>query len=822
MIKRQRNNIRNLIENRAVSIVFFALFLVSLAFVLNMASATVYPSYNNATDCRGCHGSDSSTTIPTPATRHHLLVVNGSFQCQDCHPVSYDNSTGTYSTEIIRDCEVCHPGKNHTQVHHILASQGLFQCQDCHPVVFDNTTGTYSTKVTFDCPVCHSTVLSIQNPSPTPTPTANPSPTPAPTASPGGPTITSFDPISPYNVVGDSRTFDIATDQTVNVTWLINDSQVQFNESVTSATYTNTSASPGEWNVSAIASNANGSAMYNWTWKVTSTPIPIPPTITGYVPINPINNSPVIDYATAGAFRKFGISTDQITNMTWYINNNQVQFNENVKQSAYNDTSLIPGTWNVSAVASNSNGTASQNWTWIVFLPPPSILNINPNPSLPVTDFGGASRSFNITTDQAANITWSINGSIVQSNSGVNSSNYLNMSAALGNWIVSVLVSNNNGVAPVISWIWNVIPIPIPKIISFYPTNYTVNDTAGNSRTFNISINQTSNVTWLLNGSSVRYDLNVSNSTYTNISASLGIWNVSAIATNLFGSDIHTWIWNVSISPKTPTGSHSNVDCSVCHLRPQLTAEGICYQCHNKGSNSANGTNIYAQFTMSNNTYPGLGLNKGYYPTVNTRHDITSSDQNYSSTKLKCTDCHSAHSASRQNVVIDAHTLQPFNKTMIHPGTGQTILDYVSYCLGCHDNTWGPNVTGPSIITNISYVYFNLNTSNKGDWHGAAGGDKYNNSFLIGPYLSQKGKSYVPPMPCNDCHDSHGSGSLYHLKTLTDQYGINMTLTSQNINTSDVAHWCSHCHKDPMQQNTSLQTKGNCLTNKCHSHGKRF
>jgi hypothetical protein len=223
---------------------------------------------------------------------------------------------------------------------------------------------------------------------------------------------------------------------------------------------------------------------------------------------------------------------------------------------------------------------------------------------------------------------------------------------------------------------------------------------------------------------------------------------------------------------------------------------------------------------MSNDTYYGMGVNKGYYPTVNTRHDISSSDQNYSSTRLECTDCHRAHNASRTNAVINPKDNTSFNKTMIHPGTGKVIFDYVTFCLKCHDNTWSPNVIGTSIISNISYWY--LMNLTKGDWHGAASGDRYNNTFLIGPYASQAGKNYVNPMPCNDCHDSHGSGGLYHLKTLTDQYGINMTITSNNVNSPDVAHWCSHCHKNPMQQNTSQQTKGNCLRSQCHAHGNRF
>jgi hypothetical protein len=337
--------------------------------ICQLGLATVYPSYDNATDCRGCHGNDNSTTIPTPATRHHLLVVNGIYQCTDCHPVIYNNVTQTYSTQIIRDCLVCHVGKNHTNIHHILTSQGLFVCSDCHPVVFNNQTGTYSVQVTFDCPVCHSTVLSIQNGTPVPTP----APTPVINSSP---TITNFSPISPVNnIVGDSASFEIMTDQIVNVIWLINNTQVQSDTNVNDAIYINISAPLGTWNVSAIASNINGSVTCNWTWNVTSSAPIIPPKITGYLPIS----SPVYDTDGIGTQRKFGISSNQIANITWYINNSQVQFNQNVPLSGvgYTNTSPAVGTWIVNAMISNVNGTVSYSWTWIVS-PVPPITTIDP------------------------------------------------------------------------------------------------------------------------------------------------------------------------------------------------------------------------------------------------------------------------------------------------------------------------------------------------------------------------------------------------------------------------------------------------------------
>jgi parallel beta-helix repeat protein len=90
------------------------------------------------------------------------------------------------------------------------------------------------------------------------------------------PNIISFAPPSPVSdIEGATRTFNITIDRIVNVSWQINGTEVQINKSVTEASYTNASAVVGSWNVSAIASNPNGTAMHTWIWNVTEAPIPI-------------------------------------------------------------------------------------------------------------------------------------------------------------------------------------------------------------------------------------------------------------------------------------------------------------------------------------------------------------------------------------------------------------------------------------------------------------------------------------------------------------------------------------------------------------------
>ncbi len=120
-------------------------------------------------------------------------------------------------------------------------------------------------------------------PGPTPTlmPTPAPTPTPMPSPSPVAPSITSFAPHSPIsNTEGETITFAIITDQTVNVSWLLNGTEVQINTSVKNASYTNTSPIIGSQNITAIASNENGTVVQTWIWNVlpvtTPTPSPTP------------------------------------------------------------------------------------------------------------------------------------------------------------------------------------------------------------------------------------------------------------------------------------------------------------------------------------------------------------------------------------------------------------------------------------------------------------------------------------------------------------------------------------------------------------------
>ena len=100
-----------------------------------------------------------------------------------------------------------------------------------------------------------------------------------------------------------------------------------------------------------------------------------------------------------------------------------------------------------------------------------------------------------------------------------------------------------------------------PDIIPLEPVDTEINNIEGESRTFAISIDQTVDIVWQLNGTEVQTDEGVTEATYTNASAVLGTWNVSAIGTSRETglSGIHTWIWNVTAAVGTTPTSAVNI-----------------------------------------------------------------------------------------------------------------------------------------------------------------------------------------------------------------------------------------------------------------------
>ena len=103
-------------------------------------------------------------------------------------------------------------------------------------------------------------------------------------------------------------------------------------------------------------------------------------------------------------------------------------------------------------------------------------------------------------------------------------------------------------------------PAPPPKIISFAPPS-PVNDIVCNWRMFNVTVNQTVNVSWYLNESFLFTNTSVREASCMRHAEVAGEHNVSAVASNSNGTDMQTWVWNVAgaVPPALPRISVNKV-----------------------------------------------------------------------------------------------------------------------------------------------------------------------------------------------------------------------------------------------------------------------
>jgi S-layer protein (TIGR01567 family) len=81
--------------------------------------------------------------------------------------------------------------------------------------------------------------------------------------------------------------------------------------------------------------------------------------ITGTIPEQTKNT-------TENASINFTISFDQVVNVIWYLNGANVQENDSVISSYYLNSTLPVGTWNITAIGKNDNGTQSYSWALTV------------------------------------------------------------------------------------------------------------------------------------------------------------------------------------------------------------------------------------------------------------------------------------------------------------------------------------------------------------------------------------------------------------------------------------------------------------------------
>lgn len=85
----------------------------------------------------------------------------------------------------------------------------------------------------------------------------------------------------------------------------------------------------------------------------------------------------------------------------------------------------------------------------------------------------------------------------------------------------------------------------IPSISDYSPASNPTS-TLGEEQIFRVSVNETCNVSWYLNGVEFKTDENVTTAEYSNNTAPAGEYEVKAVAQNVNGRVEHTWTWIVA------------------------------------------------------------------------------------------------------------------------------------------------------------------------------------------------------------------------------------------------------------------------------------
>ena len=358
------------------------------------------------------------------------------------------------------------------------------------------------------------------------------------------PEIVSYSPESPVeSYVGDSVTFTVTANQPVNVTWYVGESKVYSEENLLTSSYTNSSAGEGEYSVTAIIENENGTDSVSWTWYV---------------------------YPKQGLTISFTEPTPEdgaklnvrrvIVNVTSSIDLD----NETLEWNGVNESMSGSGkSWWV--VKEN---LADGTYTFLVYGWADGVVNkteartVEVDATLPeLLDAGQSSDEVLEGEDVHVFAHWSdvhLGSAVLWSNTTFADGTFIWEQTPLeivdgwSNWTISTDESMAGK-----TFCWYIVANDTfgneneterfcfrveerLRIVSFSPEIEEVSAQDNESVTFSVELNRAANITWFVNGSEVLSDEGLS-SEYTNSSLIPGVWNVSVVARRGEEEVGHSW-----------------------------------------------------------------------------------------------------------------------------------------------------------------------------------------------------------------------------------------------------------------------------------------
>jgi hypothetical protein len=166
---------------------------------------------------------------------------------------------------------------------------------------------------------------------------------------------------------------------------------------------------------------------------------------------------------------------------------------------------------------------------------------ITPAEVSPVSSYELAEKSFPVTSDRTANISWYLNGSYIQTDNDTTSSTYTNSSGVQGNYNLTAFATNEYGTGSY-TWNWAVNERPpIQPVITATPMG---NPTAYENIPLNFEVDITNTkgtFAWTLDGTPLTSTDTPISSTCTLPAQEKGTYNLTCTVTNTAGTASKSW-----------------------------------------------------------------------------------------------------------------------------------------------------------------------------------------------------------------------------------------------------------------------------------------
>jgi len=488
--------------------------------------------------------------------------------------------------------------------------------------------------------------------------------------------ITLFSPPSdPATTQGEAQSFSITMSRTASVTWYMNGVQVQTNASTTSATYTNSTAGAGTWNVTASATDGTDTASRTWNWTVNA------PQPSAYIPPDPVN----LQSTTGNFWVNHTWQPGSGSNATDSYNISVSGTWDNGTVNTFKNTTTTPHGWvNITVWAYNSSGTGSLSAGSIS---QSTQVQNNPPQQSPIGNKAmdeGQLLSFTVSATDVDNdvITYGTNAT----------KGNLNTTSGLFYWIPSY------GDAGVYTWYFNssdgyggvaseIVVVTVNNVPLSITSSSPSSDPAtmqGTAQSFSMSLNRTADITWYMNGALVQTNASTTSAVYINSTAGAGTWNVTSSATDGIDAISKVWNWTVITQPTY------NVSGYVFD-NYNSTLEGVLVQNDSRQST----TSVSGHYSITgllngsyNFSFSKPGFNTGYLEVTINGADNTTADKTIYDTTPP---------ASISNIA-PAPAPQYINWTWTDPSGAD--FDHVEVYI---DGAFKENVTGGVQYYNASY-----------------------------------------------------------------------------------------------------------------------